>query len=154
TRFRLKVTELAMAERRKTANSRKPATRKTTRKTSARKVDTARRKSGARKASPKRWSQRVTRESDEREEDRGLAQALSRTQFAPQGRRLSLGALDADVLYQPRRQDLAKDATRAAAAGEGRVEAAVWKRVSCRRPRTPSPSRGWQSRGARAIFST
>src|ERR1700738_3547800 len=49
TRFRLKVTELAMAERQKTANSRKPATRKaprkTARKTTARKVDTALRKS-------------------------------------------------------------------------------------------------------------
>jgi hypothetical protein len=45
-----------MAERRKTANSRQPATRKTPRKTA--------RKTAARKASPKRWSQRVTRESD------------------------------------------------------------------------------------------
>jgi len=61
-----------MAERRKTAPSRKAATRKTarkhTRKTTARKASPARRKSATRKtsakASPKRWSQRVTRESD------------------------------------------------------------------------------------------
>jgi Protein of unknown function (DUF3175) len=55
-RFRPKVKELAMAERRKTANSPKPATRKTTRKTA--------RKTSVRKATPKRWSQQVTRESD------------------------------------------------------------------------------------------
>ena len=57
-----------MAERRKTASARKPAARKTTRKntgkTTARKASSARRKSAAPKASPKRWSQRVTRESD------------------------------------------------------------------------------------------
>src|ERR1700692_1380142 len=82
TRFRLKVTELAMAERRKTANSRKPATRKTTRKTSARKVDTARRKSGARKASPKRWSQRVTRESDALDLKRGVFTLTSAKKIA------------------------------------------------------------------------
>src|SRR6202022_5180876 len=82
TRFRLKVTELAMAERRKTANSRKPATRKTTRKTSARKVDTARRKSGARKASPKRWSQRVTRESDALDLKQGVFKLTSAKKIA------------------------------------------------------------------------
>ncbi len=57
-----------MAERRKTASARKPAARKTARKntgkTTARKASSARRKSAAPKASPKRWSQRVTRESD------------------------------------------------------------------------------------------
>jgi hypothetical protein len=57
-----------MAERRKPARSRKAATRdtarKTTRRTTARKTGAARRKSGAAKPSPKRWSQRVTRESD------------------------------------------------------------------------------------------
>ena len=57
-----------MAEHRKTARSRKPATRKVGRKntpgTTARKVDSARRKPAAKKASPKRWSQRVTRESN------------------------------------------------------------------------------------------
>ena len=57
-----------MAEHRKTARARKVATRKTVRKnagkTTARKASSARRKSAAPKASPKRWSQRVTRESD------------------------------------------------------------------------------------------
>jgi uncharacterized protein DUF3175 len=60
-----------MAEDRKTAPSRKAATRKTARKTT-RKTSTARRtaagKASAKKTSvkpsPKRWSQRVTRESD------------------------------------------------------------------------------------------
>jgi hypothetical protein len=60
--------ESNMAERRKTASARKPAARKTARKntgkTTARKASSARRKSAAPKASPKRWSQRVTRESD------------------------------------------------------------------------------------------
>ena len=42
----------------------KTATRKPARKTAGRKASTARRKTGARGASPKRWSQRVTRESD------------------------------------------------------------------------------------------
>src|SRR3982074_960463 len=57
-----------MAEHRKTARARKVATRKTVRKnagkTTARKASSARRKFAAPKASPKRWSQRVTRESD------------------------------------------------------------------------------------------
>jgi hypothetical protein len=74
-----------MAERRKTANSRKPATRKTTRKaarkTTARKIDT-RRKSGAQKASPKRWSQRVTRESDALDLKRGVFTLTSAKKIA------------------------------------------------------------------------
>ena len=59
-----------MAEHRRTAHSRKAATRKTasksTRKTTVRKAtSSARRKSSPKKkASPKRWSQRVTQESD------------------------------------------------------------------------------------------
>src|SRR3979411_1074447 len=57
-----------MAEHRKTARARKAATRKNGRKntgkTTARKASSARRKSAAPKASAKRWSQRVTRESD------------------------------------------------------------------------------------------
>jgi len=57
-----------MTERRKKARAGKTATRKTTRKntgkTTARNVSAARRKSSPRKISPKRWSQRVTRESD------------------------------------------------------------------------------------------
>jgi hypothetical protein len=57
-----------MAERRKTARAPKVATRKTARKntgkTMARKASSSRTKSAAPKTSPKRWSQRVTRESD------------------------------------------------------------------------------------------
>jgi hypothetical protein len=67
--------EPVMAEDRKTARSRKPPTRKTarnTRKTTARKTSSARRKTAGKtsvkktsvKASSKRWSQRVTQESD------------------------------------------------------------------------------------------
>ena len=74
-----------MAERRNTANSRKPATRKTprktARKTTARKVDT-RRKSGVRKASPKRWSQRVTRESDALDLKQGVFNLTSAKKIA------------------------------------------------------------------------
>jgi hypothetical protein len=51
--------------------SRKPAARQAARKTTARKAGTAR--SGAtKKAAPKRWSQRVTRESDALDLKRGV----------------------------------------------------------------------------------
>jgi len=57
-----------MAARRKPAHARKAATRKSVRKntgkTTARKASPARRKSSSNKAPSKRWSQRVTRESD------------------------------------------------------------------------------------------
>ena len=57
-----------MAAARKTARARKAATRKSVRKntgkTTARKASSPRRKSSSNKASSKRWSQRVTRESD------------------------------------------------------------------------------------------
>jgi hypothetical protein len=57
-----------MAERRKTVRGRKPATRKAagknTGKAPVRKGSLSRRKTSPRKISPKRWSQRVTRESD------------------------------------------------------------------------------------------
>ena len=73
-----------MAERRKTTNSRKPATRKTPRKaahkTSARK--TPARKPPARKASPKRWSQRVTRESDALDLKQGVFKLTSAKKIA------------------------------------------------------------------------
>jgi hypothetical protein len=61
--FRLKHQESVMAERRKTTPSRKTATRKTVRKSAA--------KTTARKA-PKRWSQRVTKESDALDLKRGV----------------------------------------------------------------------------------
>jgi hypothetical protein len=58
-----------MAERRKTARARKtatrkPAARKNTGTATARKASSAPRKSAAKRKTPKRWSQRVTRESD------------------------------------------------------------------------------------------
>jgi hypothetical protein len=58
-----------MAERRKTqrarkAATRKPAPRKNTGSARVRKASSVRRKSAAKRKSPKRWSQRVTRESD------------------------------------------------------------------------------------------
>jgi len=58
--------ELNMAERRKTARARKTATRKPAarKKTGSARVRKARSESAARRKSPKRWSQRVTRESD------------------------------------------------------------------------------------------
>jgi hypothetical protein len=59
-----------------------------------------------------------------------IAQALRGTKFAAQDRRLPLGAFHVDVLYQPRRQDVAEDATRPAAARQDRVEASVWKRLA------------------------
>jgi Protein of unknown function (DUF3175) len=76
--------EPVMAEDRKTARSRKPPTRKTarknTRKTTARKTSSARRKTAGKtstkktsvKASSKRWSQRVTQESDALDLKRGV----------------------------------------------------------------------------------
>jgi len=54
-----------MAERRKTAP-------KEARKTTARKPGSARRKTMTKKASPRRWSQRVTRESDALDLERGV----------------------------------------------------------------------------------
>lgn len=65
-----------MVAHRKTAGSRQPAARKaarkTTKKTATRKAGSARRKTTAKKASPKRWSQRVTRESDALDLKRGV----------------------------------------------------------------------------------
>ena len=66
-----------MAERRKTASSRKAATQKT-----ARKATSARRKSATAKAAPKRWSQRVTRESDALDLKRGVFKLTSAKKIA------------------------------------------------------------------------
>src|SRR3954467_10006565 len=82
--------ESVMATRHKTA------TRTTGRKTATRKAGTARRKTGARKASPKRWSQRVTRESDALDLKKGvfkqtnakkIASSLKRSAAHSSGRR-------------------------------------------------------------------
>src|SRR6266542_491700 len=61
-------------------------------------------------------------QTDQCEEDRGFTQAVRGTQFTPQDRRLSLGALDADLLYQPRRQEFAQSPARPAATREDRIE--------------------------------
>jgi hypothetical protein len=64
--------ELTMAAHQKGAHPRKAPMRKGTRKTTARKTSSARRKTSAGKTSPKRWSQRVTRESDALDLKRGV----------------------------------------------------------------------------------
>src|SRR5258708_31061244 len=61
-----------MPERRKAASTRKSATRKTARKTTARKAS----------SSPKRWSQRVTRESDALDLKRGVFKLTSPKKIA------------------------------------------------------------------------
>src|SRR5215831_19957013 len=58
-----------------------------------------------------------------------VAEALGGTQRAPKIRGLSLRAIDADLLYQPRRQEPAEHRTRPAGARENRVEAAVSSRM-------------------------
>jgi hypothetical protein len=62
--------ELTMAERRKTTRPRKSAARKTSRTTTAK------------KSSPKRWSQRVTRESDALDLKRGVFKLTSAKKIA------------------------------------------------------------------------
>jgi hypothetical protein len=78
--------ESSMADRRKTAASRKAATRKIARKpsrrTTARKASPARSKSATTKASPKRWSQRVTRESDALDLKQGVFKLTSPKKIA------------------------------------------------------------------------
>ena len=64
------------------ATRHKTATPKTGRKTATRKAGTARRKAGARKASPKRWSQRVTRESDALDLKKGVFKQTSAKKIA------------------------------------------------------------------------
>jgi uncharacterized protein DUF3175 len=60
----------------------KTATRKTARKTTARTANSARRRAGAGKASPKRWSQRVTRESDAMDLKKGVFKQTSAKKIA------------------------------------------------------------------------
>ncbi len=70
-----------MAEHRKRAYSRKTARGKAS-KTGTRKAATGRRKSATRKPSPKRWSQRVTRESDALDLERGVFKLSSPKKIA------------------------------------------------------------------------
>jgi len=62
--------------------ARKTAARKTARKTATRKASATRRKTPARKASPKRWSQRVTQESDALDLRRGVFKLTSAKKIA------------------------------------------------------------------------
>ncbi|MDH2386678.1 DUF3175 domain-containing protein [Bradyrhizobium sp. CER78] len=66
--------------------ARKRATRKTARKparrSTAQSTGTARRKRGAKKTTPKRWSQRVTRESDALDLKRGVFKLTSAKKIA------------------------------------------------------------------------
>src|SRR5437868_9391614 len=80
-----------------------------------------------RKRCPRSQARRL--QTNKREEDCGVTETIGRAQFAPQGRCLSLGAFDADVLYQPGRQDAAKDPAQPIGAREGRVEISVRERV-------------------------
>ena len=127
-----------MAEHRKTARARKVATRKTVRKntgkTTARKASSARRKSAAPKASPKRWSQRVTRESDALDLKHGVFKltnpkkiAASLKRSAERSSRRKAGAYRSALSMLTFRQDVAENATRPAAARQDRAEAPVWK---------------------------
>jgi Protein of unknown function (DUF3175) len=70
-----------MAEHRKSAHSRKTARGKAGM-TGTRKRATGRRKSATRKASKKRWSQRVTRESDALDLERGVFKLSSPKKIA------------------------------------------------------------------------
>ena len=60
----------------------KTATRKTVRKTSGRRTISPRRKTAARKPAPKRWSQRVTRESDALDLKKGVFKLTSAKKIA------------------------------------------------------------------------
>jgi hypothetical protein len=75
-----------MAERRKATHSRKTTIRRSARssarKTTIRKATPARRKSSPGKASPKRWSQRVTRESDALDLKQGVFKLTSARKIA------------------------------------------------------------------------
>jgi hypothetical protein len=75
-----------MAERRKATHSRKTtihrSARSSARKTTIRKATPARRKSSPGKASPKRWSQRVTRESDALDLKQGVFKLTSARKIA------------------------------------------------------------------------
>jgi hypothetical protein len=75
-----------MAVARKSVRARRPATRKTAGKNArparARKARSPRRKSAASKTSPKRWSQRVTRESDALDLQQGVFKLTSPEKIA------------------------------------------------------------------------
>jgi Protein of unknown function (DUF3175) len=73
--------ESIMAERQKVARARKTA-RRNAGKTTARKAGSARKKSALKKETPKRWSQRVTRESDALDLKQGVFKLTSPRKIA------------------------------------------------------------------------
>src|SRR4051812_24419320 len=115
-----------MAHARNSSHSRKTAARKSTR-----------------RAAPKRWSHRVTKESDALDLKQGVFKltsakiAASLKRSAERSARRKTGAYRSALsmltfLHQPRRQDAAADATHAAEAGKGGAEAGVREGVSAR----------------------
>ena len=102
-------------------------------------------KASARKTSPKRWSQRVTRESDALDLRHGvftlpdpkrIAASLKRSAERSSRRKAGAyrSALSMLTFYINRAgKTFAEDATRAAGAGQGRTEAGVSSRVNSRR---------------------
>jgi Protein of unknown function (DUF3175) len=76
--------ELNMTERRKPARARKTTTRKPAarKKTGSARVRKPRSKSAARRKTPKRWSQRVTRESDALDLQQGVFKLTSPKKIA------------------------------------------------------------------------
>jgi len=135
--------ELIMAEHRKTA--RKAATLKSpvkhTRKPATRTTGTTQRKASSKQASPKRWSQRVTKESDALDLKHGVFKltdpkkiAASLKRSAERSSRRKTGAFRSALsmltfYINPGRQDAAENPTRPAAARQDRAEAAVSSRV-------------------------
>src|SRR6476660_10037182 len=113
----------------------KMSTRKTGRKAATRKAGTARRKTGARKGAPKRWSQRVTRESDALDLREGVFKltsarkiAASLKRSAEHSSRRKAGAYRSALsmlTFYINGADLAQNAACAAGARENRTEAPV-----------------------------
>ena len=120
----------------------KPAARKKIGSARDPKRRSARRKSASRKTSPKRWSQPVTRESDALDLRQGVFKltspkkiAASLKRSAERSSRRKAGAyrsdaLDADILYQPCRQDFAENPTRPPTARQDRAETPVSSRLT------------------------
>jgi Protein of unknown function (DUF3175) len=110
---------------------RKSATRKAARKAASRPT------TGARKSSPKRWSQRVTKQSDALDLKRGLFKLTSAKKIAAslkcsaeRSSRRKAGAYRSALsmltfLHQPGRHKSAESPTRPAATRKDRIEASV-----------------------------
>src|SRR5208282_2877250 len=75
------------------------------------------------------------------ETHRRIAEALGGAEPPPQDGALPLGAVDAGVLYQPRRQELARRPAAGAGAGEDRIAQAVRAGVGSPATRFVDPAR-------------